>query len=394
MPNSSNQKQSTPKKTKTSNARFLLIARNSIWGLAVLLALYLGVYSLVKNTTYEGHTVKGAKEGGSLVSSIAGAPSIPLVDKVAYDKKMIQLANYPALAATVSVATSASSPNTIVTSPLPPAALWPATAAYPGAGALLPAHRIVAYYGNFYSKGMGILGQYPPDQVIDKLNNAVTQWQAADPSTPIIPAIDYIAISAQGYAGSDGKYRARMPANQIDKAVSMANQVHGIVILDVQMGQSTVQTEIPLLEKYLQMPNVELALDPEFSMKEGQKPGTVIGSMDAKDINYVISYLSGLVKQYNIPPKILVVHRFTEDMVTNHDQIVPTPEVQVVMDMDGWGLPSHKITTYHDEIYDEPVQFTGFKLFYGNDLKKKGSVLMTPTQVLELKPQPSFIQYQ
>src|SRR5215472_17397945 len=35
---------------------------------------------------------------------------------------------------------------------------WPVKTAYPGAGALLPFNRIVAYYGNLYSKNMGVLG--------------------------------------------------------------------------------------------------------------------------------------------------------------------------------------------------------------------------------------------
>ena len=30
---------------------------------------------------------------------------------------------------------------------------------YPNPGALLPFHRIVAYYGNFYSTHMGVLGE-------------------------------------------------------------------------------------------------------------------------------------------------------------------------------------------------------------------------------------------
>ncbi|MCH5596853.1 hypothetical protein [Niabella ginsengisoli] len=38
---------------------------------------------------------------------------------------------------------------------------WPVKAPYPVEGALLPFKRIVAYYGNLYSKGMGILGELP-----------------------------------------------------------------------------------------------------------------------------------------------------------------------------------------------------------------------------------------
>ena len=58
------------------------------------------------------------------------------------------------------------------------------------------------------------------------------------------------------------------------------------------------------------MPNVHLGIDPEFSMKGGQAPGKVIGTFDAADVNYASEYLANLVKKNNLPPKILVLHRF------------------------------------------------------------------------------------
>jgi hypothetical protein len=272
--------------------------------------------------------------------------------------------------------------------------LWPVGTVYPQGGAILPFSRIVAYYGNFYSTQMGILGAYPPQVVIPMLQAEVHAWEAADPSTPVIPAIQYIAVVAQGSAGADGKYRLRMPDSQIDEAVSLANQVHGIVILDVQVGESTLPAELPALQKYLEMPQVHLAIDPEFSMKYGNPPGTVIGTFDASDINYAANYLATLVRQYHLPPKILIVHRFTEDMVTNYKQIHPLPEVQIVMDMDGWGSQAKKIGTYTNVIAADPVQFTGFKLFYKADLRPPSTGMLTPAQVLKLTPAPIYIQYQ
>jgi len=195
-------------------------------------------------------------------------------------------------------------------------------------------------------------------------------------------------------AGKDGKYRLRMPDEHIDRAVSMANELNGIVILEVQTGLSTYQSEIPALEKYLKMPNVHLALDPEFNMKGGEAPGTVIGSVSAADVNYVIEYLAQLVRDNNLPPKVLIIHRFTQRMVTGYESIRPLPEVQVVIVMDGWGSPARKIGTYKSFIAPEPVQFTGFKIFYKNDLKPPSTRLLTPAELLKLTPQPVFIQYQ
>lgn len=270
---------------------------------------------------------------------------------------------------------------------------WPPKTVYPKEGALLPFKRIVAYYGNFYSAGMGVLGEYPADKMIEKLQKEVISWERADTVSPVIPAIHYIAVTAQGSPGKDGKYRLRMPGKEIDKAVALAARINGIVFLDIQVGLSTLDKEIPMLKNYLSMPQVHLGIDPEYSMKNGKRPGSSYGSFDAADINYTIDYLSKLVKENNLPPKILVVHRFRTDMLTNYKRIKTCSEVQIVINMDGFGSPYLKKQTYYHAIYKEPVQFAGFKLFYKPDVKT-GTRLMTPEEILKLKPQPIYIQYQ
>ncbi|MFZ2500530.1 MAG: hypothetical protein WAW90_00910 [Minisyncoccia bacterium] len=303
---------------------------------------------------------------------------LPTLDKADYDTRLLALAHV-----TVSTTTASSTSR-----------LWPVKTDYPKVGAILPFKRIVAYYGNFYSKGMGVLGEYPADQLISMLASTTARWTAADPNTPAIPAIQYIAVVAQASAGKEGKYILRMPDDQIDHALEMAERAHGILFLDVQVGKSTVEHEIPQLEKYLKMPQVHLAIDPEFSMKNGEAPGRVIGTSDAADINYVAQYLAGLVNTYHLPPKVLVVHRFTKGMITNYKQIKTLPEVQIVIDMDGWGPQDKKKGTYSHVIYPEPIQFTGMKLFYKNDIKPPSTGLLTTDEVLKLTPTPVYIQYQ
>jgi hypothetical protein len=271
---------------------------------------------------------------------------------------------------------------------------WPIKTVYPNGGAILPFKRIVAYYGNLYSRQMGALGQYDEPEMLSKLSTEVKNWEAADPSTPVVPALHYIVVVAQGSAGADGKYRFRMPSTEIDKVLKMAEKINAIVFLDIQVGFSNLESEIPLLSKYLAMPQVHLGIDPEFSMKSGIRPGKVVGTFDAKDINYATEYLSNIVKEHNLPPKILIVHRYTQKMVTNYKEIKPTPEVQIVMNMDGWGGMAKKIGTYKNFIYPEPVQFTGFKIFYKNDILTPGTVIMSPQDVLKLSPKPIYIQYQ
>ena len=272
---------------------------------------------------------------------------------------------------------------------------WPVKKApYPLPGAILPFYRVVAYYGNMYSKNMGALGQYEPALMRQKLMAEVKNWEEADPATPVKPALHYICITAQADAGRNGLHSLRMPFSQIDKVIEMARPINALVFLDIQVGYSTVEKELPMLEKYLKMPNVHFGIDPEFSMKEGSVPGKRIGTFDAKDINFVSGYLSDLCEKNNLPPKIFVVHRFTKRMVTNYQDIKLRNNVQFVMDMDGWGGPELKKGTYKYYAAGEPVQFTGFKLFYKNDIKNAPNRMMTPKEVLALKPAPIYIQYQ
>ena len=272
---------------------------------------------------------------------------------------------------------------------------WPVNADhYPLEGAILPFKRIIAYYGNMYSKQMGALGEYPPKEMWRMLKDEVAAWQAADPATPVIPAVHYIAATAQGSPMKGNTYNMRMPDHQIDSALTIAKMEDALLFLDIQVGHSSVLKETSALEKHLKMPHVHLGIDPEFSMKDGSVPGKRIGTFDAEDINIVTDYLAQLVRDNNLPPKILIVHRFTQGMVTNHKNIKLRPEVQIVMDMDGWGAPQLKHSTYERYIRKEPVQFTGFKIFYKNDLKRPPHRLLTPEEVMKLKPRPIYIQYQ
>lgn len=271
---------------------------------------------------------------------------------------------------------------------------WPAKAPYPLPGAILPFKTVIAYYGNLYSKQMGVLGEYPRKQMLEKLKGEMAKWKKADSSLQLQPALHYIAVTAQQSPGKAGKYRLRMPFHQIDTILSMAKEINAIVFLDIQVGKSTIQTELPEFEKYLKLPNVHIGMDPEFSMKTDHNPGQVVGTYDASDINFVSNYLAKIVRENNLPPKILVVHRFTQRGVTNYKNIKTMPEVQIVMHMDGWGEPARKVNTYKNFIYTEPVQFTGFKLFYKNDVIRSKARLMTPEELLKLKPRPVYIQYQ
>jgi hypothetical protein len=361
----------------------------------------------VSKVTYQSGSAAVSSSTQKSDTAVVAPETKPLwplsLDTADYDKRVLALTNY-VTPKPVPVSSTTSSTTPIVKPILPvysstsnvtvPGKLWPAEAVYPNGGAILPFKRILAYYGNFFSRNMGILGEYEPDEVLRRLSATQKLWEEADPTTPVQPAIEYIAMVAQAAAGADGMYRAMMPAEQIEKSYSLAKQANAILILDAQIGLSTIERELPKFKTYLERPEVHFALDPEFSMKSGDKPGTVIGTFNAADINYVINYMSEIVRVNKLPPKVLLVHRFTQNMVTGSAQITPTPEVQVVMVMDGWGSKDLKRGTYGQVIVPEPVQFTGLKIFYKNDLKPPSTGIFTPTEALGLNPKPIFIQYQ
>ena len=272
-------------------------------------------------------------------------------------------------------------------------AVWPVTPPPTLPGSILPEHRIVAFYGNPLSRRMGILAEKPVDSMLARLDREVERWQQADSTMPVQPALHLIAVVAQGTPGRDGKYRQRADSGLIERVYGWAQQHHALLFLDVQLGRSTLADELPRLVPFLRRPDVHLGLDPEFAMGPNGIPGHRIGTLDAKDVNYATDLLADLVTRDSLPPKILIVHRFTRDMLTHYDRIRLDSRVQIVINMDGWGPPWMKRESYKRYVARYPVEYTGFKLFYHNDTKG-GQKLMTPRQVLALFPRPVYIQYQ
>jgi hypothetical protein len=269
-------------------------------------------------------------------------------------------------------------------------ARWPVPGPPPLPGSLLPDHRIVAFYGNPLSKRMGVLGELDADTMLARLERKATEWAAADSGQKVLPALHLIATVAQGYPGPARKYRLQMPDSIIERVAGWAESRGWLLILDIQPGLSSVEAELPYLVPFLKRPYVHLALDPEFAMKDGHLPGRDwMGNMDASEVNHAIDVLARIVEEQQLPPKVLVVHRFTYNMLKRPSLIKRDPRVQVVIDMDGYGSPGSKMGAYRWFVVRHPVQFTGFKLFFKND-----KPMLTPEEVLELYPKPMYIQYQ
>jgi hypothetical protein len=269
--------------------------------------------------------------------------------------------------------------------------LWPVKGPEPLPGSILPAKRIVAFYGNPLSTRMGILGAYPPDEMLRKLDSEVAAWNRVDPGHPVQPALHLIVEVANAHPGPNGKYRTRHDSALVEKVYGWARSRNALLFLDLQVGRSTLQEELPWVERFLVRPDVHLGIDPEFSMKKGGIPGQRVGTYDAADINFATRFLANLVEKHDLPPKILVVHRFTPAGVTNTRKIALDPRVQIVMDMDGFGPPWVKRDTYWRDIKREPVQFTGWKQF----TRLRNDNPPTPRgDILRLWPVPLYIQLQ
>lgn len=256
----------------------------------------------------------------------------------------------------------------------------------------LPQHRIVAYYGNPLSAGMGVLGWYPPEEMMAHLEDQAQAYAQADPAHPVVPAIDLVADVAQASPGADGAYRLRMSYSMIDDELALARRHKAILILEVQVGRSTGAEEIPYFLPFLSQPDVMLALDPEFDMPPGEVPGRWIGTTSSAEINWAVRYVSDLVTRLHLPPKMVIVHQFTDGMVPDWRGIQLQPGVQFIMDTDGFGGQGIKHANYQQYIAGQPippVRYGGIKLFYKYDVN-----LMTPAEVAALQPEPSLVIYQ
>lgn len=263
-----------------------------------------------------------------------------------------------------------------------------------GGTEILPRYRVVAFYGAPGGDRLGILGRAGPSTVAELLADQASDYESLE--RPVLPAFQLIATIVHPFPGEDGLFRSRLPDEVIDRYLAAARQEKAILVLDIQPGRADFMDEVRHYRKYLEMPDVSLAIDPEWSMREGQIPGKVIGSTDAAVVNEVSAYLSKIVQDGKLPQKLFIVHEFTESMIQNKSAIVPRPGLATVLNADGFGTPEAKTAKYSalTAAPDRPASvFSGFKLFYEEDTRN-GSRLMSPFETLDLEPSPDVVVYE
>ena len=256
-----------------------------------------------------------------------------------------------------------------------------------GGRLIFPRHRVVAFYGAPQARELGALGAGSPDEAARRLARQARPY--GRPRRSVLPAFELIATIASEAPGARGDYSDRQSRRTVARYLRAARRRKMLLILDIQPGRAPFMREVRALRRFLAEPDVSLALDPEWSMDPGQLPGQQIGDTDARTVNEVSRYLSGIVRRRNLPQKLLVVHRFTEGMIKDERRLRTDPGVALTVNVDGFGDPPNKVAKYREFTRGRRGRRHGFKLFYEED-----TGLMTPRQVLRLRPSPDLVVYE
>jgi len=248
---------------------------------------------------------------------------------------------------------------------------------------------VVAYYGNPYSPVMGILGEFDIDELMRRLGAQAERYQSLNREKTVLGALHLIYAVAQADPGSDGSYLYHMPADLVEQYIEATRAKGMLLFIDLQMGHADPVAEAQAVTGWLRHDHVHLAIDPEFTMGPRERPGVDLGSMDASVIDQIQAVLQAVATDAGVPNKILIVHQFQADMVTNRAAITDYDRVDLVIDLDGWGPPASKLEKYDALATGEPAEFTGFKLFYRWDRP-----MLAEEDVQALLPRPSVVIYQ
>ncbi len=262
----------------------------------------------------------------------------------------------------------------------------------PGGGQVLfPMHRLVALYGHPGAPALGALGEQDLPQSIARIKRLAALYRPLS-KVPVIPTFEIIASVAQGADEPEGgTYSYLTPIADIRPWVQAASKAGMYVVLDLQPGRANFLTQAKWYKRLLELPNVGLALDPEWKLGPTQMPLQQIGSVNITEVNSVIKWLAGLTARYHLPQKLLVLHQFRLNMIideqaldTHHDDLA------IVIHMDGQGTPADKQQTWDAVTGAAPrgVYF-GWKNFFVKD-----HPMLTPSETMQHTPQPVMISYQ
>jgi hypothetical protein len=261
----------------------------------------------------------------------------------------------------------------------------------PGGGQVLfPMHRIVALYGNPQYPALGVLGHQSLPATIVRARAVAGQYDRLS-KVPVIPAFEIIASVASAGPGANGTYSDEMSVASLRPWVNAASRAGLYVTLDLQPGRASFLAEAKHYRSLLKLPDVGLALDPEWKLGPRQLPLHQIGSVSIGEVNNVVRWLARLTAHYRLPQKLLELHEFRLTMIQNIQQLDRQHNnLAIVINMDGQGAPSTKQQTWDAVIANAPKGvFFGWKDFYVKD-----TPMLNPRQTMRHTPQPVLISYQ
>ena len=260
-----------------------------------------------------------------------------------------------------------------------------------GGREIFPTYRLVGYAGLTGSSTLGRLGTGPLEQRVREMERRASPYASG---RKVMPVLEIIATIVHGSPGKDGKYRSRLSDKQIEVYLRVARKHKALLLLNIQPGRSEFLPEAKSYERWLREPDVGVALDPEWAMDPGQRPGGAYGHTTGAELNQTAAYLSGLVKKHDLPEKVMVYHQVAASVVRKESGLKDHPGVVQIKSVDGLGPPGPKVNTYRVVNRTTPEHVhAGFKLFFTEDTEG-GSRLMTPREVLGLKPRPDYVMYE
>ncbi len=244
--------------------------------------------------------------------------------------------------------------------------------------------QIVSLYGHPNVPRMGQLGEYSPLRATIAVARLAKQYDRLNGDRDVIPALHLITGVAQSWPGRDGDYLGNLNHDLLAEYVEAARAAGQLLFLDVQIGWADPLTEVRKLEWALREPFVHLALDPEFAtLNDNRRPGTVIGELGPADVNRVQAYLAELVLDGDLPPKILVIHQFLREMLISPMRYDSVPQVEITIDMDGFGGRAGKLSKYRLFAHSAYAERSALKIFPNRDINP-----LSPAEILALSPAP------
>jgi hypothetical protein len=263
---------------------------------------------------------------------------------------------------------------------------------FPGGGQLLFGQRqYVALYGVPGTGVLGVLGEQDSTAAVQRARDMAALYQPLTDKT-VVPMFEMMATVASATAGADGNYSAEIPIEELRPWIDEAAAAGLYVVIDLQPGRTDFLTQAQQYQPLLELPNVGLALDPEWRLQPDQVHLRQIGSVTAAEVNSVIQWLADLTSEKALPQKMLVLHQFQLRMIQDRPAIdMSRPEIGMVIHADGQGSQPAKQDTWNALRDGAPVGMAwGWKNFYDEDLP-----VLTPEQTMRnVSPVPDLVTYQ